>query len=110
MLGNKGSTPFGPCRGDDADCIKLILDRHRDAMKRSCDLFACESGIGLTSLSQGFIRSQLHDRVQLRIDRFNAFEIGLYHLFRRDLFVANGMRERAGGGINEFLHVFCSFL
>jgi hypothetical protein len=65
-------------------CIEDVLRRERNSVQRPECLAPGERFVGVTSLVDGPVAGQHHDRVDDRVDLFDAPEEGIHHLDGRD--------------------------
>ena len=71
-------------RGQDAGGVVQILEREWNAVQRPAVAAGRDLRLGRTRLAQGEIRRHGNERVQLRLERLDARELGAHELDRRE--------------------------
>ena len=80
VVGDELTPSGGTAGGDDASRIQRVLDGDGDAVQRSPRLASCKLRIGRFRFGLGTLSRELHHRIQLAVDLFDARQQRRDHL------------------------------
>jgi hypothetical protein len=92
-------------RGADAGGEMGVLVRHRQTVQRADRLSGGQALVRRGGRGHGPLRHERDDRVQPRVHRVDAVQVGLHELAGRDLAAAQRGGHLAGGEVAEVVHV-----